>query len=193
MPSHSSTESNCKPGHTWPRKISRACAVGGLRQQNSVANTRPPGSHTRASSAAARGRSTNIVTASASTQSKLPSASGRFRMSGIRDDDPVNAGPADVPGGSLPHQRRDITSDHRGTALLANADGRRAHATADVQNPVPGCRCAHSSSWSVEASPAGMDHLLAQHGEERVWVKSLDFRSTQPAHYNPSVFKPLLE
>ncbi len=73
-------------------------------------------------------------------------------MSGIRNDDPVNAGPADVPGG-----------------------------------------CAHSSSWSVEASPAGMDHLLAQHGEERVWVKSLDFRSTQLAHYNPSVFKPLLE
>ena len=38
------------------------------------ASTRPAGLQTRASSAAARGRSTNMVTASASTQSKLPSA-----------------------------------------------------------------------------------------------------------------------
>ena len=63
----SSMLSNCNPGHTSPRNSCRASAVGGLRQKNSVASTLPPGLQTRTSSLAARVRSTNFVTASATS------------------------------------------------------------------------------------------------------------------------------
>jgi len=72
------------PGQTSPRKIWRASGVGGLRHRNSVVSTRPPGRQTRTSSLAARGRSTNIVTASARTRSKRLSAKESSRISTCR-------------------------------------------------------------------------------------------------------------
>jgi hypothetical protein len=73
--------SNRIPGQTWPRNTALASSVGGSRQQNSVASTRPPGRVTRASSAAARRRLTNMVTASANTTSKWSSGYGNDLMS----------------------------------------------------------------------------------------------------------------
>src|SRR5437667_4095316 len=138
MRTQPSSLSSCMPGHTCPRKISSASSVGGWRQKNSVASTIPPGQQTRTNSFAARWRSTNIVTASATTRSKVLSPNRSARMSpcstSISRPRPTRL---TLAPGSLEHDRRDVDRGDGGSEPTRHLNRGGPDAAADIECLLP--------------------------------------------------------